>query len=358
MASTRAFILAAWGLAGAVACNALLDNEPRYVVRREAAAGEAGEGGKGGGGGSDLGGQGGMSSLAGNSQVDAGAAGAPPPSSGGEGGAATCDCNLQHATSRCRDGVCEIAACQAGFVDANSMPGDGCETGDVPSAALLFWFMADRGLSYSGDQVSAWADQSSAHVTATATSAAAMPKRVVQASGPPMVEFDGADDGLKMPEGFATFTGTTFFAVAQAYPADGCAGIVSLSNGDDSDDIEYGRHTTGLLYYEVLGGTVDGTANAFEPNKRLLVSITQTNAGAVELRINGVLTGSPKTIGLPATVVRTQNFLGRDTYTECPQAYKGLLGEIVLYSRGVDAAEYRRIQTYLAAKWNIQVTAP
>lgn len=354
MVPTRAFILAAVGFGCAAACNALLDNEPRHLGRHEVVGGE---GGLGGSPSRDLGGEGGVSPLAGNGPADAGAAGAPAPS-GGEGGAATCECSLPHATSRCRDGACEIAACQAGFVDANSMPGDGCETGDLPSAGLLFWFMADRGLTYTGDQVSAWADQSSAHVTASASGAAAMPKRVVQASGPPMVEFDGADDGLKMPDGFASFTGTTFFAVAQAYAADGCAGIVSLSNGDDADDIEYGRHTGGILYYEVLGDFVEGTKNAFEPNKRLLVSITQTNTGAAELRINGALTGSPTTISLPAAVVRTQNFLGRDTYTECPLAYKGLLGEVVLYSRGVNASEYARIQAYLAAKWGIQVVAP
>ncbi len=347
MIATRAPLLAALGLGCGLACNALLDNEPRHFVAPGSSGGEGGAAGHEG------------STGAGGTGTEdaAGAAGTAAPS-GGEGGAPACDCALEHATSRCRDGACEIVACQAGFIDANSMPADGCETGDVPSEALLLWFMADRGLSLNGDQVSAWVDQSAAHVTATPGSAEAMPKRVQRAAGPPLVEFDGADDGLKLPEGFSTFNGATFIAVAEAYPAEVCAGILSLSNGNDDNDIEFGRHTKNLLYYEVLGSFVEGATNAFEANERLLVSITQSSTGAVELRINGVLNASPKTIALPKVVVRTQNFLGRDTYTACPQAYKGLLGELVLFSRGVSSEEYARIQSYLAGKWAIPVATP
>lgn len=350
MASKRALIFVASIVGGAVACNALLDNEPRYLAKSDAGAGE---GGQGGALGRDPGGEGGV--IAGNGD-EGGDAGARSPS-GGEAGAATCGaCVLEHATSECRDGSCEVVKCETGFLDKNSKPDDGCEIGDVPNDALLLWFMADRGLSFEGQQVSAWVDQSSAHLTASA-SGGAMPKRVAQTSGPPMIEFDGADDGLKLPSGFSTFNGTTFFAVAEAYSANVCAGILSLSNGDDGDDIEFGRHTTNLLYYEVLGGFVEGAANAFEANKRLLVSITQTSSGAVELRINGVLNASGK-IDLPKAVVRTQNFLGRDTYVACPQAFKGLLGEIILFSRGVSGDEYARIQAYLSAKWAIPVATP
>jgi hypothetical protein len=274
-----------------------------------------------------------------------------------EGGAPACgDCALAHATGECRDGACAVSACQAGFLDANRKPDDGCEAADMPTDALLLWFMADLGIS--NDKVDTWIDQSSAHIKATALSDSAAPKRVAQKSGPPMIEFDGADDGLKLPDGFSTFNGLTFFAVANAAPADDCAGILSFSNGNDADDIELGRHHTNLLYYEVLGDYVEGAANAFEANKRLLVSVTQSSTGAVDLRINGVLNASRKTIPLPKAVVRKQNLLGRDTYTACPQAYKGLLGEVILFTRGVSSAEYARIQAYLAAKWSIPVTMP
>lgn len=37
-------------------------------------------------------------------------------------------CNLAHATARCNAGVCQVAACDAGFGDCNLDPLDGCET--------------------------------------------------------------------------------------------------------------------------------------------------------------------------------------------------------------------------------------
>jgi hypothetical protein len=357
MNSIRGFVPAVMGVALFVACNALLDNDPRYLA---GPGGEAGEGGAGRGGQHQgvIGGNAEGGTLGGADSPGGGEAGTTGATAG-EGGAPTCgSCVLAQATSECRKGACVISACKTGFVDANSNADDGCEAGDVASNALTLWFMADRGLTLSGEQVSAWVDQSAAHVTASAMSAAAMPKRVKQATGPQMVEFDGADDGLKLPDGFSTFNGTTFFAVAEAYPASGCAGILSLSNGDDNSDIEYGRHTSNLLYYEVLGDFVEGATDAFVANQRLLVSITQNSTGAVELRINGVLNASPKTIPVPPVVVRTQNYLGRDTYTACPQAYKGLLGELILYTRKLSDDEFSRTQAYLAAKWSIPAATP
>jgi len=326
MISIRVFLLLAGLVEGAVACNALLDNEPRQLAGFEpGAAGQLADGGEppSAGGTPGQGGAASSSSSGGDDPHDSGGDGGGAPG-GADGGASTCD---------------------------------GCGASDVPADALL-WFMADRGLTLSGDRVSAWVDQSAAHLTASAAGAAAMPRLVRPASGPPLIEFDGADDGLKLPEGFSSFSGTTFFAVAQAYAANVCAGILSLSNGNDADDIEYGRHTTNLLYYEVSGDFVEGAANAFEADKRLLVSITQSSSGAVDLRINGVLNATRKTIGLPKAVVRKQNFLGRDTYTACPQAYKGLLGELILFNRGVNADEYAKIQAYLSAKWSVPVASP
>jgi hypothetical protein len=308
------------GLIAAVACNLILDNEPRYLASSEGGAGNGGAHDAAGGN-SDRGGG------------EASAAGAP--GAGGEGGAPV--------------------AAQGGAGGC----GASCDEANVPTEALSLWFMADRGLTVEGGEVTAWVDQSAAQVRAVPLGATTRPKSVTLASGPPMVEFDGADDGLKLPEGFSSFNGSTFFAVAEAYTASGCAGILSFSNGNYIDDIEYGRHTPNLLYYEVKSEFVEGAANAFEANKRLLVAITQSSVGAVQLRINGVINNpSPKTIALPKVIVRKQNRLGRDVYEACPQAYKGLLGEVILFSRGVSADEYARIQAYLADKWSIPVSPP
>jgi hypothetical protein len=289
--------------------------------------------------------------------ADGGAADAGASAGGGAGGgndSCPTSCALAHAQSACQNGACVITSCQVGFLDENHNAADGCEAGDVPSSGLLLWFMADRGVTVTGELVSDWADQSPNHVHATQSGSAQMPKRVQPAGGPAVLEFDGVDDALKLPSGFAAFNGTTFFAVANAFPAETCAGILSFANGPDVDDIEFGRHHTNLLYYEVVGQFVEGATNAFEANRRLLVSIIQSTAGATQLRINGVLNAS-KTINVPANIARTQNFLGRDVYSACPQSYKGQLGEVILLNRAVTDAERLRMQTYLGSKWSVAV---
>lgn len=337
-----------------LSCNALLDNDPRHL--------EPESGGGGASGGTDVVSQGGSEAEGGSPpEGGTGAAGVPSASggSGPEAGAAggeACGglCSLPQAVSACRDGACVISSCQAGFIDENVSAADGCEAGDVAKVGLSLWLMGDRGVTLGENGVGTWTDQSANRVEATQDASGLRPKRVQPAAGPPLIEFDGVDDALALPEGFATFNGTSFFAVVNAFAADTCAGILSFSNGPDVNDIEFGRHQRGLLYYEVVGQFVEGVTDAFEPNRRLLVSIVQATSGATQLRINGVLNAS-KTINVPSSVVRRQNFVGKDVYSACPQSYKGQLGELILYTRPVSDAERVKIQNYLAAKWNVPV---
>lgn len=140
--------------------------------------------------------------------------------------------------------------------------------------------------------------------------------------------------------------------MVEALPNEGCAGILSFSNGDDTDDIEFGRHTLNLLYYEVLGDFVEGVTNAFEAERRFLVSILQTETGSTELRLNRTPTGI-QTIPVPATVTRAENYLGRNTYDECPTSFHGRIGEVLLYSRALTLDEQAQIEDYLSERWNL-----
>jgi len=358
-----------------LSCNLLLGNEDGYLVPGAGgadsggipSAGSSGEGSLEGGAGA--GAQGG-SAQGGDAEGGGPSAGAPgggEPNSAGASGAgcggasdgaepcvpAACgSCALSHAEAACVDGTCAVARCVGPFRDANQMAADGCETGDVALSGLTLWFMADRGVTQAADGVSSWQDQSGKGLHAVQPAVAQKPRQVALPPGPPMLEFDGADDGLALPAGFAVTSGTSFFGVVEALPNAGCAGILSFSNGDDTDDIEFGRHRPNLLYYEVVGQFVEGAAEAFEVNRRFLIDIVQSSGGAVELRINRVRTGAGS-INLPASVTRRQNFVGKDVYDECPTSFHGRIGEILYYDRGVTAAERDRIGAYLLEKWRI-----
>ena len=347
------------------ACNAILDNDG-YLVNDDA---NGAGGNQGGASGQTSDGQAGDGQAGDDQVANSGAAGAAGQASGcaavpdcgvcdSMGGAAGADCDalpcpsctLPHAVGVCGQGQCGVVSCAPGWLDANGLGKDGCESGDLP-AGMTLWLMADRGLIKNGAQVSTWEDQSLNAEHATQSNAQLMPKYVTPPSGPPMLEFDGVDDYFKLPSGFTNFPGLTFFAVAESLPRDTCAGILHFSNGPDRDDVEFGRHMNHTLYYEVVGGFLYGTKENFVANERLLLSVMQDTKGAVELRIDTAVDQTGNVV-VPASILRSQNFVGKDNYDECPP-FHGRIGEIVLYSRAVTTAERARIQSYLLSKWGI-----
>jgi hypothetical protein len=289
---------------------------------------------------------------------------APAPDASGPGGPPSlCPaCALPHAQSRCSDAGCAIATCVGAWRDENGSPADGCETGDVPAAGLALWFMADRGVVIQDAYVSTWLNQSSDGYAATQAVAAQRPELQTRPDGMPMLSFDGTNDYLDLPRGFARFDGASFFAVVEALANPLCAGLLHFSNGPDGDDVEFGRHEINLLYYEVGGDPMEGTREGFVTERRLLVSIIQAGAstgggiapGTVDLRIDGSPDRSG-VIGLPVNVERTQNYVGRNAYSEqplqCSMYFRGRIGEIVFYPRGLTAPERDRVESYLLDKW-------
>ncbi|HET9959570.1 MAG TPA: hypothetical protein VFQ61_33995 [Polyangiaceae bacterium] len=355
------FARSARGLLAAVSplpvlcCNSLLDNPPGELAT------SAGSGSSGGVH-TAVPRTGGRSSSNGGRQVGTGgesSAGAAGEFEGGSGGNAS---SGGGATSHGGSGNAGNAAGTSGGVNTSggaSTSGTATSSGGTSTlpqlpAQPVLWLMADRGVSVQGERVSKVADQSGQGHDASQTNSGQMPRIVASASGPPLLEFDGADDALALPAGFKDFSGAGFFAVVEALPNAGCAGILSFSNGDDRDDVEFGRHTPNLLYYEVLGSFVEGAKNAFEVDRRFLISIVQDNAGNVELRLNRTLTGSGKML-VPAAVSRAQNFVGKDVYDECPTPYHGRLGELILYARGVSGSERQELEDYLATRWGLQL---
>lgn len=277
-----------------------------------------------------------------------------------------CTCELPHALATCSSEGCAVARCVGPWRDENGNADDGCETGDVATAGLSLWFMADRGVTELEGAVSSWQDQSPNRSAAVQASPAQMPRLQWSAEGLPLLFFDGVNDALSLPIGFARFDGAAFFAVVEALPNELCAGILHFSNGPGVNDVELGRHNPGLLYYEVGSQPVEGAPGAFEVGRRLLLSIIQVadvatgditpTTGTVELRINGIANGT-RSINLPETIEREENFVGRNNYLEdqdvCSMFFHGRIGELLFYQRGVGAEERQRLEAYLQEKWQL-----
>jgi hypothetical protein len=224
--------------------------------------------------------------------------------------------------------------------------GDGSSA--ISKDELLLWLRADRGVSVQAGRVAAWADQSGNAMDAMATDPVVRPTLVVDGlGGKSVVQFDGVDDFLTMPQGFEDFSaGVSVFALATASPSDQCRGIFESSNGAEVDDVHVGRHG-GLLHYEVLDTVITG--QEFPVDAPELVAAIHRSSEAVELRRNGSLSGEGAML-LPTAIPRTENFVGRTLYADCP-TFSGQIAEILVYGRAVEERELVSIESYLANKW-------
>jgi hypothetical protein len=211
------------------------------------------------------------------------------------------------------------------------------------------WLSADRGVTTTSGAVSKWQDESNSHNDATQVLAIARPRVVSGGGSLPMIEFDGDDDALALPEGFDDFqSGVSFFAVVEPEDDSNCSTIVQLSAGPEIEDIDFGRQSQSV-HYENGDIYVTGTPEALPKGERKLVGIVHSTSGEVELRVDGQYITSTSMV-LPTTLPRTANFIARSLYSNC-SALNARIGEIVLYARAVPSAERVQIETYLRNKW-------
>jgi hypothetical protein len=218
----------------------------------------------------------------------------------------------------------------------------------VPTDGLLLWLRADRGVVASGGLVSQWVDQSDQHGDATQSSAELRPQLVDSGLGVgPGIEFDGVDDYLKLPIGFADFTaGLSLFVVLRQTRVDACAAFLESSNGSEIDDVSFGQYQDRILY-EVYQQDISGDPVTYD--QPALLAVVHHPDTAVALFQNGVAAGQAG-LELPRSISRTDNYLGRSLYTQCAP-YSGQIGEVLLYSRAMSDAERVAVEAELQARW-------
>lgn len=241
------------------------------------------------------------------------------------------------------------AAAPAGFV-AIALACIGCgqefqsHEGGPPTDGLVLWLTADRGVTEQNGAVSVWADQSGQHSDALQTGVDLRPMLDRSAfSGMGAIAFDGQDDFMKLPVGFADFTqGLSFFSTFAVEHDDLCTALLEVSNGSEIDDIDFGR-LEGRAAFEVLdGSSSSGTLAVGSPQ---LYSVIQHTDASVAMRVNGSDVGTA-TIALPANILRQDNYVGNTLYSGC-SVFGGRIGEMLLYDHAVGDRELLDIEAYL-----------
>jgi hypothetical protein len=214
----------------------------------------------------------------------------------------------------------------------------------IPTEGLLLWLRADRGVMQEGEFATIWEDQSGNGFDAIQTSSNVRP-RLVSAGigGQPSLEFDGADDFLKLPVGFSDFSaGVSIFAVIHQNPSTSCTAVVELSNGAEIDDVHLGQWQTNVLY-EVYDQFTEGEALPTEA-PQLIAAVHRPNL-TVEVRRNGRL-GGEASFALPVSIERQQNFLARSLYDGCV-VFGGQIAEVIVYARAISDVELLEVEGYL-----------
>jgi hypothetical protein len=226
----------------------------------------------------------------------------------------------------------------------------------VSPEGLEFWFAADQGVTQNEGVVTIWKDLSVNHRNATQTSLNSRPKLVADAlEGKPGLVFDGGDF-MKMPALPTDFSGgLSMFAVvlpSQPPPSEesplGCQGYFEAANGVEEQDIHLGDYR-GSLLFEVDSNFLNDLNFPLPFDAPHLVSTILRDDAWLEMRRNSSLVGETSFV-FPPVMDRSQVYIGRTLYLNCT-SYKGVLSELMLFSRPLADEELLAMEEYLQSKW-------
>ncbi|MBI5848814.1 MAG: hypothetical protein HZB31_12880 [Nitrospirae bacterium] len=166
--------------------------------------------------------------------------------------------------------------------------------------------------------------------------------------------FDGVDDYVDLPDGFANFTsGFTIGLWAKPTASGYWARFVDLGNGTANNNILFMRRSTSNdLAFEVYDGSGNHdmvyAENAITNNEWHYYAATMDAAGQVKLYKDGlpltivVDTTYDATTIVPTSVTRVNNYIGKSNWG-ADAYYTGSMDEIAIFNRALDASEIAAI---------------
>jgi hypothetical protein len=234
----------------------------------------------------------------------------------------------------------------------------------LPVPGATFWLRAPSlaGNITNGSSVPAWGDESGSGAVVVQQDAARMPVFLSDgiAPGEPGVLFDGIQTFLASPN-VAVGNESTMMAVFRDEGSTGgdnpcCSGLLffegafqglstrSATGPADDDDGNEAPGEPVVMTLDYAGSATYGRLNV--RGRTVVTSSTYTAAGPSTFAVDGCSQGSAAIggqAGLGVMVGTRNNELGR--------FFKGLIGEIVVFPRALDAQEMSEMLTYFASAW-------
>lgn len=232
---------------------------------------------------------------------------------------------------------------------------------------LDLWLRSDLGVSTSGSNVTAWANQAPTGSSRDVAQGTASFQPTLQAAvlnGHSVVRFDGTDDGLI--SGNVDWTGVagcTVFAVYKNATAPAVAdqivtkGTITVDNG-----FEFNAQSDQSQQLTIFtAGNYNGrrpAANSCPAGTWRIGSATGdptlTGADEIETWLHGVLQGKDTAVAVGAVTSIAGNNPYAVGYRQSGLYYfDGDIAEIIVYTRVLSTAERRRVELYLARRYAI-----
>lgn len=226
------------------------------------------------------------------------------------------------------------------------------------ASPLRLWLVADDYAAAKGS-AAAWPDRSGNNLTVEPAGNPALSSAAI--GGHDAVEFNGTDQWFQIAEGVEDLTeGFGLFVVAESTAATGTRPLVEFGNGPSSDTLAVNIDAAaGQLSVESWIGddappaTTPGTVGAgFELHSIVHLQTEGAGvAGTLELRRNGTSTGGG-TMPTPVNVARSLCLVGSGS---AGSPFQGRIAELVLFSKGPNAAQARIMENSLAAKYGLSI---
>jgi hypothetical protein len=212
------------------------------------------------------------------------------------------------------------------------------------------------GVNYNEGSAAKWLDQSG---NAANFTQATMTKRPawdsIGINNVPALRFDGVDDAMAKTGDQIGTGDVTVFAVIKANGwGSGNAGRIIETDNSGGKFILSLDSPTSIIKISSDGSTFASSANsAFVLNTSYIVAITRTSSGAVNIYINGTLSGTAnQSSGTP--VAGTSNtYIGNNAAGN--RAFDGWVGAIEKYDYIMPDAKRRRVERALAQEFNIAI---
>jgi hypothetical protein len=272
----------------------------------------------------------------------------------------------QRGVSRPQNLTCDIGAYELVTAVTPSING-GLGPGGVGhtdgSTPLELWLDGDEGVftntgcttvAANGNLVGCWADQSGNNNHATQGTGGTQPIYVTNAlNGQPILQFDGGDDVLNMPDATVPVGNTpyTVFALVNAdvLGARGFLGSGNFGVGNEANAFRFNGGGEVINYW--WGNDLISPGGSVATGVNYVLSFSYNTSSGRSLRINGNLSttngSTARNGGAP------NNTIGK---TVGGEFWDGNIIEMILFSNPLNITEQILVENYLSAKYNRSVT--